>query len=95
MVLICGLDIGYDFKEQKDIALMIPVEMLAIPKTDNDIREMVKELNDGQLPHTVMDIFLICDKNLKILYKNTAFEDEDLASAFDTIEQNTIEIDEV
>lgn len=88
MNLVCGFDIAYENK-----AKFLCVEVYEISKEEN-IHIFAKEVS--QMDDTLInDCFLICDANLKVLYKNETCIEDDILRAFDFIEKSGLQFDEV
>ena len=56
---------------------------------------LLDEANQQDNNYLLLDMYMICDKNLKVIYKNETMTAEDIAIAFEIIEECGLEISEV
>lgn len=83
---LCGFDVKYSDSETQAHFLAVTF-VNDVPNESNGINTLVKEVS--QEGFDVKDCFLICDKNLKVLYKNETLHNDDLVRAFDWLEENS------
>lgn len=91
---ICGFDVKY-YNDGSCRSWTVPVTFKDTPKTQEDINRFLYEANQKDNDYILLDLYMICDKNLKIVYKNETMTAEDIAIAFEIIEECGLEISEV
>lgn len=81
---LCGFDMNYN-KENESEGMFLAITFHKEPQ-EQDIRTICKELNEDG--YEVKDCYMICDKDLNIVYQNDTLQKDDLMRAFDWMEAN-------